>query len=53
MNANGVGGSFESHVIKGTYHNAFGNWKFTFTDQDNRKAVIKAMYGVDVPEVNS
>jgi LCP family protein required for cell wall assembly len=51
MNADNKGSSIQTHVISGTYRNAFGNWKFTFTDQDNRKAVIKQVYGVDVPEL--
>ncbi len=40
-----------SHVITGRYLTALANWNFTFTDQDNRKAVIKDVYGVDVPEL--
>lgn len=39
------------HVIKGTYRNAFGNWKFTFTDQEHRKAVVKTVYNADVAEL--
>ncbi|MHC1787788.1 MAG: LCP family protein [Christensenellales bacterium] len=41
--------SVGSHVIRGTYRNAFGNWKFTFTDQEHRRDVIRAVYGVEVP----
>jgi len=51
MNAENRASSMQGHVIKGTYRNAFGNWKFTFTDQENRRAVIKEVYGVDVPEL--
>jgi hypothetical protein len=40
-----------SHVFSGKYRTALKDWNFTFTDQENRKAVIKNVYGVDVPEL--
>ncbi len=40
-----------SHVITGRYLTALAEWNFTFTDQDNRRAVIKDVYGVEVPEL--
>ena len=48
-----VGGSGEigSHVLDGGYRQALKDWNFTFTDQDNRKAVLKDVYGIDVEEI--
>lgn len=43
--------SIGSHVITGKYRSALNGWNFTFTDQQNRKAIIKNVYGVDVPEL--
>ncbi len=40
-----------SHVITGKYRTALNGWNFTFTDQDNRREVIRAVYGVEVPEL--
>lgn len=44
-------GAIGSHVITGKYQTAFAGWNFTFTDQDNRREVIQAVYGVAVPEL--
>ena len=41
--------SVGSYVITGKYRTALQNWNFTFTDQKNRQAVIKKVYGIDVP----
>ena len=38
-----------SYVITGKYRTALNGWNFTFTDQQNRQAVIKEVYGIDVP----
>jgi len=51
LNSSDTDGSFQSHVLSGAYRVAFGNWKFTFTNQDHRRAVIRQVYGVDVPEL--
>lgn len=51
LKSSGTDGVFHLHVISGAYRNAFGNWKFTFTDQENRREVIRQVYGVDVPEL--
>ena len=40
-----------SHVITGKYRTALNGWNFTFTDQDNRRDVIRSVYGVEVPEL--
>lgn len=40
-----------SYVISGKYRTALEDWNFTFTDQENRKAVIHNVYGVDVQEL--
>ncbi len=40
-----------SYVITGKYRTALNGWNFTFTDQNNRQAVIKEVYGVDVPQL--
>jgi len=36
-----------SYVITGKYRTALKGWNFTFTDQDNRRAVIQKVYGID------
>lgn len=41
-----------SHAIYGTYRNAFGNWKFTFTDMDNRREVVRQVFGVEVSDLD-
>ncbi len=40
-----------SHVISGKYRTALKDWNFTFTDQENRKSVIKNVYGIEVSEL--
>lgn len=40
-----------SHVLTGTYRTALQEWNFTFTDQANRIAVIKDVYGIDVEKL--
>ena len=40
--------SIGSYVLDGPYRTA-STWNFTFTDQENRQAVIKEVWGVDVP----
>ncbi|MCE5342095.1 MAG: LCP family protein [Eubacteriales bacterium] len=46
-----MGDLFGSYSLDGSYRNAFGNWKFRFLDQANRIEVIKAVFGVDVPQL--
>lgn len=43
--------SLGSYVLMGKYRTALKGWNFTFTDQANRMKVLKAVYGVDVPEI--
>ena len=43
---------FGSYVITGEYKTALKGWNFTFTNQENRQAVIKKVYGVDVPPLS-
>lgn len=43
--------SLGSYVLTGKYRTALKGWNFTFTDQANRVEVLKAVYGVDVPEI--
>ncbi|MDD2395829.1 MAG: LCP family protein, partial [Sphaerochaeta sp.] len=38
-----------SYVITGKYRTALDGWNFTFTDQENRQAVIQEVYGIEVP----
>lgn len=38
-----------SYVITGKYRTALKGWNFTFTDQENRQAVIRQVFGVEVP----
>lgn len=40
-----------SHVLEGNYSSGMGNWNFTFTNQENRQAVIKTVWGVEVGEL--
>ena len=36
-----------SHVLTGSYRTALGGWNFTFTNDQERKALIKQVYGLD------
>jgi len=38
-----------SYVITGKYRTALKGWNFTFTDQENRQAVIREVFGIEVP----
>jgi cell envelope-related function transcriptional attenuator common domain len=40
-----------SYVLEGPYATGMGNWNFTFTNQQNRIDVIKAVWGATVPEL--
>lgn len=40
-----------SHVLSGEYQLALSEWNFTFTDQANRIAVLKEVYGIDAQEL--
>lgn len=40
-----------SHVLTGKYASASLNWNFTFTDQQNRQAVLKDVFGLDAEEI--
>ena len=42
--------SIGSYVLTGPYRSS-NTWNFTFTDQENRQAVIKEVWGVDVPPI--
>jgi LCP family protein required for cell wall assembly len=42
--------SFTSYSLDGKYRSAMG-FNFTFTNQEHRAEVIKAVYGIDVPPV--
>ena len=46
-NADSIG----SYVLTGTYRTALQEWNFTFTDQANRIAVIKEVYGIEVEKL--
>ncbi|MFH1879696.1 MAG: LCP family protein [Bacillota bacterium] len=41
---------FASYSLDGVYRTAMG-FNFTFTDQEHRAEVIKAVYGIDVPPI--
>lgn len=41
--------SINTHAMEGDIRNAI-NWNFYFVDQTYRKALIKEIYGIDVPE---
>jgi len=43
--------SFGSHVVTGVYRTALDGWNFTFTDQENRQAVIREVYGFEPPKI--
>ena len=38
-----------SYVLDGEYRKALGGWHFIFTDQANRQAILRTVYGVDAP----
>jgi LCP family protein required for cell wall assembly len=38
-----------SYVMTGKYRTALKGWNFTFTDQENRQALIRKVFGVEVP----
>lgn len=40
-----------SHVLTGVYKTALLDWNFTFTNQANRIAVIKEVYGIDTAQI--
>ena len=40
-----------SYVLDGEYRLALSQWNFTFTDQQNRRDVIRAVYGVEADEI--
>lgn len=40
-----------SYVLGGEYHLALKDWNFTFTDQQNRLAVLKEVYGIEAEEL--
>ena len=42
---------FHSHVLKGSMRYAFDNWNISFLDQEHRKAVIREVFQIDVPEL--
>ena len=46
-NADKVG----NYVLTGSYRRA-ANWNFTITDQENRKQVLKTVFGIDAEENN-
>lgn len=46
-NADNIG----SYVLEGQYRSALDDWNFTFTNQENRKEVIKTVYGIEVEEI--
>lgn len=51
--ANKIRGAKEigSYVLTGPYRMA-AHWNFTFTDQANRKEVLKTVYGIDAEELD-
>lgn len=47
MNPENVG----SYILAGSYQTAFGTWNFHFIRQNERKQVIKEVFGLDVAEI--
>lgn len=49
----GLGGAEDigSHVLTGRYLRDFEHWNFTFNDQENRKTVLKEVFGIDAEEI--
>lgn len=43
--------TIDSYVLTGPYITGMSQWNFTFTDQDNRIAVLKEVYGVDADKI--
>ena len=39
------------YVLEGNYLSGMGNWNFTFTNRENRKAVIKTVWDVDAADL--
>lgn len=48
-----IGGSDDigSYVLDGGYSLALNDWNFTFTDQENRKNVLRDVYGIEAEEI--